>query len=307
MPYWLEKLAIEGTPTMKTILIGCGQLTWRNMDETQVLAEIALAGYDGAPANPRPGETTAEILARFAEAGLQPAPGYFSADFWRADQEAAILTRTETYAHFAQTAGCTELFVAAGGFDNYVTARGFTRRQVSGHVQPVDSMSDDEYRQFAKVLNQVGAITQQHGVSACFHNHVGSVIETKAEIDRLWDMLQHDRVFMGPDTGHLAWAGIDVVRFCREYATSIKSLHIKDIDPQVLAEGREKNWNYRTFSDQGIFTELGQGFVDFPAVFNILQSMEYQGWFIVETDVTQQPSPLISAQISRRFLTSLGY
>ncbi|MCC6455327.1 MAG: TIM barrel protein [Caldilineaceae bacterium] len=291
---------------MKQTWIGCGQLTWKNMDEAQILAEIALAGYDGAPASPRRGETTAQTLARFEQAGLKPAPGYLGAEFWRVDQEAEILARAEQYADFAQAADCTELYVAAGG-GGYVTARGLTRWQISGHVQPADSLSDDEYRQFAKVLNRVGAIMLERGVSACFHNHVGTVIETKVEIDRLWDMVDHSKVFMGPDTGHLAWGGVDVASFCREYASAIKTMHIKDIDPTVLAEGREKNWDYRTFSDQGIFTELGRGFVDFPTVFKILEKVNFQGWLIVETDVTQQPTPLLSAQISRDYLTSLGY
>src|SRR5688572_14438434 len=108
---------------MKKIWIGCGQLTWKNVDESQVLAEIAQAGYDGAPAGPRQGETTAATLARFAKAGLRPAPGYLGAEFWRADLEAEILARAEQYANFAQAAGYTELYVAAGGGD-YVTARG---------------------------------------------------------------------------------------------------------------------------------------------------------------------------------------
>lgn len=292
---------------MKEIWIGCGQLTWKNMDEAEVLAEIAQAGYDGAPAAPSRGESTEVNLARFAEAGLKPAPGYLGADFWRVEQEADILARAEAYADFANAAGYTELYVAAGGFDNYVTARGLTRRQVSGHVQPADGMTGEEYRQFVKVLNRVGEITLAHGVSSCFHNHVGSVIETKVEIDRLWNMVDTDKVFMGPDTGHLAWGGVDVTQFCREYVSTIKSMHIKDIDPHVLAEGREKNWDYRTFSDHGIFTELGTGFVDFPTVLSILESVGFKGWLIVETDVTQRPTPLISAEMSRRYLTSLGY
>ena len=277
------------------------------MDETRVLAEIALAGYDGAPANPRPNESVEQTLARYASVDLRPAPGYLSGEFWRADQEENLLTRAQQFATFAEAVGCTELYVAAGGSNSYVTARGLTRSQVAGHVQPVDSMKDQEYRQFAATLNRVGEILLEKGVHACFHNHVGTVIETRAEIERLWDMVNHDLVFMGPDTGHLAWGGVDVVQFCREYASHIKSMHIKDIDPNVLAEGREKNWDYRTFSDHGIFTELGAGFVDFPAILSILESVGYTGWLIVETDVTQQPSALLSAQISRRYLYSLGY
>jgi inosose dehydratase len=294
---------------MKTVWIGCGQITWNRsgLDERQVLAQIALAGYEGAPAGPQDNRTAAETLALYAEFDLRPAPGYLGADFWRADHEADILARAHQFAAFAQAVGCNTLYVAAGGFANYTTPRGFTRMQVAGHVHPDDAMSADEFRQFAKTLDQVGKITQGYGVAACFHNHVGSVIETKGEIDRLWDMVDHSVVFMGPDTGHLAWGGVDVVPFCREYATAIKTMHLKDIAPHVLAEGREKAWDYRTFTDHGIFTELGHGFVDFPAVVRILDGVGFAGWLIAETDVTQQATPLLSAQISRQYLTTLGF
>lgn len=293
---------------MKAYQIGCGQLTWpKSMDERSVLAEIAATGYDGAPAAPRPGFGAQDALALYAEFGLQPAPGYLGAEFWRADQAGDIVARAAALAEFAAGVGCREMMVAAQGFNTYTTRRGFTRNQVAGHVHPDDAMNEEEFRQFAETLNRVGEAALAHGVSACFHNHVGSVIETKAEIDRLWDYTDRSLVFMGPDTGHLAWAGVDVVQFFREYALSIRTLHIKDIDPQVLAEGREKQWDYATFSQNGIFTELGQGFVDFPAMFRILDGIGYRGWLTVETDVTRQPTARLSAEISRRYLASLGY
>lgn len=291
---------------MNSILIGCGQITWRGMPEEQALAEIAQAGYAGAPAGPKAGKSAAEVIATFAGYGLQPAPGYLGADYWDKAQEENILQRARDYAAFAQEAGCTELYVAAGGFNSYVTKRGLTRNQIAGHVKPEDAMSDAEFAQFAKVLNQVGEITLAQGVKSCFHNHVGSTIETREEIDRLWSLIDPGLVFMGPDTGHLAWAGADVVQFCRDYAGSIKTMHIKDVNKQVMDEGVAAEWDYRTFSDKGIWTELGQGCVDFPAVFQILNDAGFRGWIIVETDVTQLPTPLESAIVSRNYLRTLG-
>ena len=168
-------------------------------------------------------------------------------------------------------------------------------------------MADAEYEQFARTLNKVGEITLQQGVRSCFHNHVGSTIETREEIDRLFSMIDRDLIFQGPDIGHLVWAGTDPVAFCRDYADSIKSVHVKDIDPQVLKEGVEKEWDYGTFSAHGIFAELGEGMVDFPAMFAILEKAGYEGWIIVETDVTQKPTALESATISRDYLKSIGY
>ena len=292
---------------MKNVLIGCGQITWRGVAAQQVLAEIAQAGYAGAPAGPQEGQTTAEILATYTKLGLKPAPGYLGADYWDKAQEEAILQRARAQAAFANAAGLTELYVAAGGFTSYTTSRGLTRSQIAGNVRPEDGMTAAEYTQFAKTLNAVGEITLAQGVKSCFHNHVGSTIETREEIDRLWDLVDRNVIFMGPDTGHLAWAGADVIQFCRDYAASIKTIHVKDINPQVLAAGVPAAWDYATFSAKGIWTELGQGAIDFPAVFQILAGAGFSGWIIVETDVTQLATPLESAIISRQYLQKIGF
>ena len=113
-------------------------------------------------------------------------------------------------------------------------------------------------------------------------------------------------VFLGPDTGHLAWAGADPVAFCGDYAKRIRTLHLKDINCQVRDRGRDAGWDYDTFSQQGIFIELGEGCVSFPAIFDILRAVGFTGWLIVETDVTQKPSALESVTRSRTYLRSLG-
>lgn len=293
---------------MAKFKIACGQITWpRDMPREQVLAEIAQAGYEGAPAGGRGGVTAAQVVADYARYKLKPAPGYLGADFWDPAQEAQILERAQNLADFAREAGLTELYVAAGGFDTYITPRGLTRRQISAHVRPEDAMTDAEFEQFARVLDKVGKITLAQGVRSCFHNHVGSTIETRAEIDRLFNMVDRSLVFQGPDIGHLAWGGVDPVAFCRDYADSIKTMHIKDIDPKVMKKGVENEWDYGTFSDNGIFIELGQGMVDFPAIFKILDKAGFDGWIVVETDVTKKPTALESAIISRKYLKSIGY
>jgi inosose dehydratase len=291
---------------MEGVLVGCGQITWqRGTPREQVLSEIAEAGYEGAPAGARPGTSAQEVIELYAKYGLKPAPAYLGADFWKADQRGNILERAKRLASFMRQVGCIELYVAAGGFD-YKNASGQTRSQLAGHVGHTDGLSDAEYKQFAKVLNEVGKITLDEGVKSCFHNHVGSVIETREEIDQLFSLVDRNLVFQGPDIGHLAWGGIDVVQFCRDYAESIKTIHLKDINPKVLKEGREQGWDYGTFSGKGIFAELGEGFVDFPTIFDIIKNAGFQGWIIVETDVTQKPTALESAIISRNYLKSIG-
>lgn len=293
---------------MADIQVGCGQITWGQFaasSEEQVLAEIAQAGYAGAPAGPKEGRSAREALALYARHGLVPAPGYFGTGFWKRDQHDRILEGARRQATFMREVGCTELYVAPGGFD-YVTASGRTRRETAGHVRPDDALSDTEYRQFAKTLMEVGEIMLEEGVRACFHNHVGTVIETRDEIDRLLALVDPAVIFLGPDTGHLAWAGADVLDFCRTYADRIKTLHVKDIDAAVREQGNAQGWDYGTFTKHGIFTELGDGSIDFPATFEILRAAGFAGWAIAETDVTQRATALESATISRAYLRQIG-
>lgn len=291
---------------MDTTLIGCGQITWpRTTPEDQVLSEIAQAGYAGAPAGPRPGSTPQEARELYERLGLRPAPGYLGADFWRPERRDQILDQARQYARFAREVGCTELYVAAGGFD-YVGRSGRPRAAASGHVRPDDGLTDAELRAFADTLNRVGEITLAEGVASCFHNHVGTVIETREETDALLALTDPALVFLGPDTGHLAWAGADAVAFCRDYAPRIRTMHLKDINQGVAEQSRAGEWDYGTAQRHGIWTELGKGAIDFPAILEILRGAGFAGWLIVETDVTQLPSALESAIVSREFLRTLG-
>jgi inosose dehydratase len=286
--------------------IGCGQLTWpRDLSDDQVLSEIAQAGYDGAPAAPHPGRTAQSTIDQYARFGLKPAPGYLGADFWKPELHDRLLEQARQYARFMREVGCTEVYVAAGGFD-YVTPSGKTRSQRAGQITEADAMTDAEFKQFGRTLNEIGEIALAEGVQICFHNHVGSTIETRAEFERLLALTDPGLVFLGPDTGHLAWAGDDAVQFCRDYAARIKTIHLKDINLDVAVQGRAEGWDYGGFVKRGIWTELGQGAIDFAAILAALREAGFKSWMIVETDVTGRPTALESAVVSREYLKSIG-
>jgi len=295
-----------------SIPVAGSQITWgqfRKSDpqwtEERILAQIAEAGYEGAPAGPHGDRPADRTVALYAKYGLKPAPGYLGADFWKPEKREAILQSARKQAAYARDLGLSELFVAPGGFDD-VAPSGKTRKQLAGHVTAADGLSDAQYQRFADVLNEVGALTLEHGVRACFHNHVGTFIETREEIDRLFSRVDPGVVFFGPDLGHLAWSGADVLDFVQAYAPRIKALHLKDINPTALEQGQRKSWDYDAYSQHGIFAELGEGFIDFAAVFDLLKPHGYAGWTLAEIDVTVKPTALQSLTTSRKYLQSIG-
>lgn len=291
------------------VKLGCGQITWRHpaaakASEDDVLADIAGAGYLGAPWN-GPDRGAAEIREVWQRHGLEPAPGYLWGNYWDPTQREQQLAAARQYAEVSQQLGLTEIYVAAGGFESQ-TRSGRTRREVVAHSGPEDSLSDEEFDHLAQTLQSVGEAMLDFGVRACYHNHGGTFVEREDEIERLLEATDPEVLFLGPDTGHLAWAGVDVVEFARRHAARIKTMHLKDVDPDVRARGAAEGWDYRTFEQNAIWTEVGTGGVDFAGLFEVLSGSGFDGWLIVETDVTQLASPAESAKISRANLAELG-
>jgi inosose dehydratase len=278
-----------------------------NTPEEEILTTLARLGYDGAPAFPRGGRSAAHTVAVYQKCGLQPAPGYFSADYWHAEQRDEIVARARQMAQFTRAVGCTELYVATGGWNGYVGRRGLHRGEVAGRVTAEDGLTDAEWDVFTSTLTAACQAILAEGVRPCYHNHVGSVTESGAEMDRLLASIDPATLFLGPDTGHLAWAGVDVVDFIHRYAGRILTIHVKDVNNAIVTEGVAAGWDYGGYTSRGVFAELGQGDVDFPAVFATLKTAGFAGWVIVETDVITTPTAEESHAISRAYLKKLGW
>ena len=109
------------------------------------------------------------------------------------------------------------------------------------------------------------------------------------------------------DTGHWSFGGGDPLQGIRDHAERIWYVHFKDHDPAVAAKSRQQEWDGPTSVGKGIFPELGQGDVDFPAVLRELQRIDYAGWIVVEQDVLPGlGAPLESARRNRQYLRSIG-
>jgi inosose dehydratase len=287
------------------VSIGCGQLTWKNVAADTVMREIASAGYDGAPGPLSLDRPAADVIAWFGEFGLKPAPSYFSGRFWDPIEEEGILAAAPGVARYARDLGCAELYVAATGMEQAAPS-GKTRRDVAGQVTPADAMTSEQFAQFGKVLGAFADTTLAEGVASCFHPHVGTVIETASELDTLLSHVSTGSLYLGLDTGHTAWAGNDAVAVCLAHLDRIRTLHLKDVNDEIRQRGVAAGWTYNQFAESGVFAELGEGMVDFPAILTPLLDTEFDGWLIVETDITMKSTPLESATISRNYLASLG-
>jgi inosose dehydratase len=123
---------------------------------------------------------------------------------------------------------------------------------------------------------------QENGIRPLHHSHIGGVFETEPEIVRLLDDLGPDVIGVGPDTGHLRWAGIDPAEFIGRYADRVGGIHIKDCFPDYLDHTDERSY-HALAATKRLWAEPGLGVVDFDAVLAALPH-DYDGDLMIEID-----------------------
>ncbi len=146
------------------------------------------------------------------------------------------------------------------------------------------------------LLTRAAEVLAAEGIRAGLHNHVGTWVETEAEIEHVLASIPSDLLGASFDIGHLAWAGIDPAAMLERHADRILDLHIKDLDLSVAAASRETPTTYAAATDLGLFREPGRGDIDLEAVLAAIPP-DWAGWLIVEVDRVAG-DPAASAQTS---------
>ncbi|WP_328808239.1 TIM barrel protein [Nonomuraea antri] len=134
-----------------------------------------------------------------------------------------------------------------------------------------------EWPGYAARVQEAADRCRERGFEPAFHHHLGTYVETSAEIERLLELTD---VPLCLDTGHLLLAGADPAAALRDWADRIGHVHIKDGDPARLTPGADLH----EVVGAGAFTPLGRGALDLPGVVSALDAIGYRGWIVVEQD-----------------------
>ena len=190
------------------------------------------------------------------------------------------------------------------------------RSAQAGRATAKIGLSAREWQVFAGNVEKIAReVQEQTGLPCLFHHHCAGYVETPGEIDRLLELTDPKLVNLVFDTGHYVFGagpnglGSDgnLRPVLERYQERISYIHFKDCDPKIAAQSRRDKWDYMKSLRHGIFCELGNGSVDFPAVLAWLQERDYAGWALVEQDVLPgMGSPKESAQRNRTYLRSIG-
>ena len=148
---------------------------------------------------------------------------------------------------------------------------------------PRRPLDDGEWRRLVEALAEIDEIAGERGLRHVVHPHAGTLIEDGDDIDRLLDASD---VRWCLDTGHLAIGGVDPSAFAERAGDRVGHVHLKDVDEAVAAQVRAHELRLIDGVRHGLFRPLGAGDLPIDKVIRHLQEAGYDGWYVLEQDVT---------------------
>ena len=288
-----------------TIQIGINPISWSNDDKQSLggntsletcLTEIKQAGYDGLEMYHKIPRDPESLTATLAPYGLKLVSGWYSGELLTRTVEEEIAA-VQPHLALLKSQGCQVMVWAE------VTGCVHGNEDVPVANRPV--IAEEDWDGFARRMTAMGDYLESQGIQMAYHHHMGTVIETEADIDRLMEMTGSS-VNLLLDTGHLYFAGGNPQAVLERWRDRINHVHCKDIRPDILARAKGEGWSFLKGVIEGVFTVPGDGCINYAAIVNFLKQSGYQGWLVVEAEQDpEKANPLKYASMGYDHLAGL--
>jgi inosose dehydratase len=239
------------------------------------LAEARKAGFSGVELGRKFPRSARELAPILKKHGLKLVSGWYSANLMERDARAEIAAMKDHLTLLRQLGSEVMVFAETSGeIINQVGAPISRRPKVKNAAG---------WKSLGSRFTEVARYMRDNGVQMAVHHHMGTVVESQADVDRLLEN-SGEAVGLLLDTGHMTFAGGDPISVARKYADRIKHVHCKDIRRYALAACKQRDVSFSEAVLCGIFTAPGDGLVDFKGVFDILAKAKYSGWLVQEAE-----------------------
>jgi inosose dehydratase len=146
-------------------------------------------------------------------------------------------------------------------------------------------LADDQWTSFGAGVEALAEFAAGQGVALVYHHHMGTIVESEDEIDRLMAHTgPHAKLLL--DTGHCLFGGGDPERLAGNHMARVAHIHAKNVRPEIAAQVRSQKLSFLEGVRRGVFTVPGdsQGGVSFLPVLKIAAEHGYKGWLVIEAE-----------------------
>jgi len=288
------------------VRLAINPITWSNDDlpslggDTSVetiLSETRLAGFSGTEMSFKFPKTAADLGPLLQHHGLVLTSGWYDGRILERDLDAEW-TAILPHMTLLRDLGCSHVVYA----DTSRRAEGDLFAPISRRPK----LADGEWDGYGKRLTALADRMANFGVRMAFHHHMGTIIETDAEVDRLMEVTS-SAVGLLYDTGHSAFSVGDPVALLKRNIGRVVHVHCKDARKELLDQARATDGSFMQAVLDGVFTVPGDGYIDYPTILRMLHDAGYQGWLVCEAE--QDPNkahPLTYAKLGFANLARLA-
>ncbi|MEY2926524.1 MAG: hypothetical protein RL367_1001 [Pseudomonadota bacterium] len=142
---------------------------------------------------------------------------------------------------------------------------------------------EEGFAELARRWKPILDVFEDHGVNACYELHPGEDLHDGVTFERFLDAVDnHPRANILYDPSHFVLQQLDYLAFIDIYHERIKAFHVKDAE--FRPNGRAGVYgSYSSWVDRpGRFRSLGDGQIDFGAIFSKMTQYGYDGWAVLE-------------------------
>ena len=268
------------------VKLGIAPIAWTNDDMPdlgkentfeQCVSEMALAGFTGSEVgNKYPKDP--EVLKKALELrGVEICNQWFSS-FLITKPFEEVEKEFRAQLAFLKAMGAKVI----GASEQSYSVQGQLDTPIFGHKY---EMNDQEWDTFCTGMNKLGKIAkEEYGIALTFHHHMGTVVQSLAEVDRMMENTDPEYVSLLFDTGHFTYCGEDPLEVVKKYVHRIKHVHLKDIRPEVVEQVKKENMSFLAGVRAGAFTIPGDGCINYDPIFKVLEEAGYEGYMVVEAE-----------------------
>jgi len=288
------KVKIAGAPISWGV---CEVPNWgHQMSPERVLKEMSDLGLGATEFGPlgflpiQP-EDRAKALA---EHGMEAVGGFFP-----------IIMHQENFDPLPDTLNELESYTASGAKTLVLSAE----TGLEGYDTKRPELDDHGWSVFFNNLERIKEAAAAIGVTAVLHPHVGTMVETEADVKKVLD---GSTIKFCLDTGHMIIGGTDPVKFAEDHADRVAHSHLKDVNLAIADRVQSGEITYYQGCVEGMYVPLGQGDVNVRSIVRSLIKAGYNGWFVLEQDnvISAEPSvgsgPYADAKASVNFINEVA-
>jgi len=291
------------------IKIGIAPIGWTNDDMPELGGDIPFeqcirqmheTGYEGCEVGSKFPRNSETLLAALKPYNLKIASQWFSSYFTANRNPKETIDAFKKHINFLKSVGATVIVVSEQG------------HSVQGNMdtplfENKPTLLEKDWDNLKEGLEKIGKIAQNNDMKIAYHHHMGTVVQSRIEIDKLMKKTDPNLVYLLADTGHIFYAGGDPKDLIKDYIDRIVHIHLKDVRSKIVKKVQKEKLSFLQSVKLGAFTVPGDGDIDFKPIFDLIGNSNYTGWLVVEAE--QDPhiaDPKLYAQKGRDTIRKLS-